>query len=554
MKRLITICLIAAVILTATDQAQAATLKVPSAKYPTIQTAIDAAVNGDEVVVADDIYTGTGNRDIEFFGKAITVRSKYGPENCIIDCEGSTEEPHRGFYFHSGETSSAVLDGFTIRNGQTDNGGGIGCYLNSSPTITNCIISENKAGYWGGGIDCRDSSPTITNCTISGNAASVAPSSATGGGGINCIDSNPTIIDCTINSNTSTTGGGIGNMRSSPTIINCTISSNTSTHSAGGIGCYWNSSPTITNCIITDNTAEQAAGGIYCYRDSFAIITNNIITGNSAGQGHGGGIMCWDNSSPSITNNIFMGNSARFGGGINCNLNCSPSITNNIIVGNSANDQGGGIYCGDSSPDIINNTIIRNWARWGGGIYSGGDDSFPTVLNTILWMDSPQEIYLHVGGSVAVTYSNVQGSWTGEGNIDADPLFADADGRLAPGSPCIDAGDDSAVLVTTDLDGNPRIVGIAVDMGAFEAQLPDPVQLLKELAQQVIDLDLPSGIETSLLAKLDAAQKANDSVAINLLQSFINAVEAQRGNKITEDDAVALIAAAQQIIDIIKSW
>ena len=207
-----------------------------------------------------------------------------------------------------------------------------------------------------------------------------------------------------------------------------------------------------------------------------------------------------------------------------------------------------------------NNTIIRNWAKWGGGIYSGGDDSFPTVLNTILWMDSPQEIYLHVGGSVAVTYSDVQGGWAGEGNIDADPLFADADGRLSPGSPCIDAGNNSTVTVTTDLDGNPRIVGIAVDMGAFEAQLPDPVQLLKELAQQVIDLNLQSGISNSLDAKLNAALKAIDHLndnnavaAINTLQAFIRAVEAQRGNKITEDDAVALIAAAQQIIDLLMA-
>jgi len=530
MKKLITICLIAAVILTATDQAQAATLNVPS-DYLTIQAAINAAVNGDEVVVANGTYTGTGNRDIDFFGKAITVCSENGPENCIIDCQGSIGDEHRGFYFHSGEGENSLISGFTIRNGQTNNGGGI-CCMRSSPTITNCIISDNKAGGWGGGIDCRDSSPTIIDCTISGNAASVAPSSATGGGGINCIDSSPTIINCTISGNTSTTGGGIGCMRSSPTIINSTISSNTSTHSDGGIGCYWYSSPTITNCIITGNTAKYWGGGINCYESSSPIITNCIITGNTA-KYWGGGICCYWYSSPTITNCIISDNKAGgWGGGIRCYYS-SPIITNCTFTGNSAEMLGGGMYNENSS------LMLTNCILWGNSDSGGTSES--------------AQIY---GGTPIVNYSCIQG-WTGAlggmANIGGDPLFADADGRLSLGSPCIDTGDNSAVSVMTDLDGNPRIVGLAVDMGAFEAPLQDPVQLLEILAHQVIDLDLQSGIETSLLAKLDAAQKANDSVAINLLQSFINAVEAQRGNKISEADADDLIATAQQIIDLLMT-
>ena len=175
-------------------------------------------------------------------------------------------------------------------------------------------------------------------------------------------------------------------------------------------------------------------------------------------------------------------------------------------------------------------------------------NSSPTLTNCILWGDSAPtgpEIFNYGTSSPTVSYSDVQGGWSGIDNINADPLFADADGRLSPGSPCIDAGNNSAVTVITDLDGNPRIVGIAVDMGAFEV---GPIVVL---ATMVIDLDLQSGIENSLLAKLDAAQKANDSVAINLLQSFINAVEAQRGNKIPEADADTLIAETQHIIDLL---
>jgi len=452
MKRVITICSIAAVILTANDLVQAATLKVPSAKYPTIQTAIDAAFNGDEVVVADGTYTGTGNRDIDFLGKAITVQSKYGPENCIIDCQGSTEDEHRGFYFHSGETLSSVIDGFTIKNGY----GPVEPFSGSFFSV-------------GGGIYCTNSSPTITNNIITGNTAEY-------GGGIQCCE-------------------------------------------------Y--SSPRVTNNVITRNSSSQGAG-IWCYKFCSATISNNTITENVAG---------WS------------------GGGVKIDMCSSAEIVNNVIAENSAQWKGGGIYCGNSSPMIINNTIAYNSSQnEGGGTYFW--HAFPIIVNTILWGDSPEEIVLGAGGSITITHSCVQGGWPGAGNIDVDPLFVDAANayyHLLLDSPCIDAGDNTAVTSGTDLDGNPRIVNDIVDMGAFEAPLQDPVQLLEILAQQVIDLDLQSGIEISLLAKLDAAQKANDSVAINLLQAFINAVESQRGSKITENDAVALIAAAQQIIDLLMA-
>jgi hypothetical protein len=128
-----------------------ATERLVPTQYATIQAAINVSVDGDVVTVADGVYTGTGNRDVEFLGKALTVRSAHGPVHCIIDCQATVEDKHRGFRFNHNETAAAVLDGFTIQNGYAPlepdcfySGGGILCYY-ASPTIRNCILRWNQA-------------------------------------------------------------------------------------------------------------------------------------------------------------------------------------------------------------------------------------------------------------------------------------------------------------------------------------------------------------------------------------------------------------------------
>jgi len=131
-------CVFTLALILCSTTAFGATIHVPS-DHPTIQTAIDAAADGDTVLVADGTYKGKDNKNLDFNGKELTLQSENGPLKTIIDCENDG----RGFYFHNGELEDALVSGFTITNGRVeDQGGGI-YVINSAPTITNCIIVNN---------------------------------------------------------------------------------------------------------------------------------------------------------------------------------------------------------------------------------------------------------------------------------------------------------------------------------------------------------------------------------------------------------------------------
>jgi hypothetical protein len=341
--------------------------------YTSLQSALSAAVSGNEIWVAAGTYKPTtdADRTISFVMKAgVAIYSGFtGTEtsqdqrNWVtnqtilsgdIGIQGDNSD--NSYHVVVGVTD-ATLDGFKITGGNANRadglynyGGGMFNFYFGSPTITNCTFSGNSANY-GGGMSNYVGSPTITNCTFSGNSA---PAGEYPG--------------C---------GGGMYNNSSIPTITNCTFSGNSANY-GGGMFNYYGGSPTITNC-------------------------------------------------------TFSGNSADYGGGMDNGNVSNPTINNCILWGNTA----------PYGPQIYN-----------------FDNSNPNI-----------------------TYSDVQGGWPGTGNINRVPLFIGPSNlRLQPNSPCIDAGDNSAVPtgVTTDLAGNPRFIDDPytvdtgagtppiVDMGAFE--------------------------------------------------------------------------------------
>ena len=260
------------------SQLHAHIIHIP-ADSSTIQSGINGAINGDTILVADGTYTGDGNRDIDFMGKAIVVMSENGPEVTIIDCEGSELDPHRGFHFHSGEGAESILQDFTIRNGfQSGEGGAIHCSLYSSPTIMNCTFSGNSTVSRGGGIyNWYFSDPTVTNCTFIGN-------SAVAGGGMYNYYSFPTVTNCIFSGNSADYGGAMFNaLNSSPTVTNCTFIGNTANNDGGGMYNEHRSSPAIINCTFSNNSAVSG-GGMYNIYASNPTVTNCILWENTGGS------------------------------------------------------------------------------------------------------------------------------------------------------------------------------------------------------------------------------------------------------------------------------
>jgi len=222
-----------------------------------IQAAIEAAATGDQLVVAPGDYAGPGNRDLDFLGKNLILRSESGPSRTIIDCQGFPADPHRGAVFQHGEGPAAVLSGFSIVHGDvspSDPGGGV-LVTDGSPTILNCRIANCSAAN-GGAISLIHSAASVTDCLLEGNHA-VATAPGTGdGGAIQISSGEPAIVNCLVTGNTAdASGGGIHSIDGRPRVLHCTIAHNTAALPGGGI--FDQSNATATDCIVWHNSPDS---------------------------------------------------------------------------------------------------------------------------------------------------------------------------------------------------------------------------------------------------------------------------------------------------------
>ena len=453
---------------------------VPS-QYDTIQDAIDAsAQEGDEVIVADGVYRGDGNRDINTMGKVITVRSANGAASCIIDCQASATDEHRGFIMYDSEEPNTVVQGFTVRNGYNDyRGGGIMCQ-GSSPTILGCVITDNWS-YSGAGIYCRDSHARIENCTIIDNETNLSSSGGWTGGGIVLRNSDGAVVSgCTIQGNISKWGGGMWCKDSDATIEYCTFIGNDARTRGGGLYIE-ESDPLITDCKFIDNISSSSGGGIG-FDETLGTVRRCDISGNVSTSNYGGGIAVLNTAEITVENSLISGNKCNWGGGGAYTSNGTLFLRNCTICDNVSGQYGGALACYNSSDVIMVNNVV-----WGNETVTGG--GFFTGCSTDLSEINVQ--YCDVEGGLAGIYdysgSSVVG-WGGD-NISTDPKYVAAgywnDNRTAadasddfwvegcyclmPGSEALDVGDNSPVAVgETDLASNSRIENVVVDMGAYE--------------------------------------------------------------------------------------
>ena len=443
--------------------------------FTSIQKAINTVPYGDIVIVRD----GTYFENLEFNYAAVILRSENGPASTIID--GSQAGPVIWF---TDWTDDAVVDGFTITNGRSTNGGGIECrFGDTSPTIINNVISQNTALWHGGGIYFEDESHSlISGNTISGNVALAGDG---GGvyGGFTAVDI--TLTNNTIFDNVSQgSGGGIFFTHSSPTISGNTIFENSATQGKGGGLCISSPGAWHRNIIVEDNSflrnhAEGSGGGIAIVDISAAssgsarYITGNIIQGNSS-MGDGGGIFLEESSLRISQNEVSYNSSGGDAGGIYCYWFSSPLIDSNLLLGNVSLGFGGAISCKNQSDPFIDRvTAFGNLAlKRGGGLHCR-NNSNPTITNSIFWENAaPKSAEFYFDAvSPTVLYSDVKGGWAGVGNIDSDPIFVSgfylsqtSAGQVSE-SPCIDAGDPSSSLPSTTTRTDGVLDSLIVDMG-----------------------------------------------------------------------------------------
>ncbi len=264
--------------------------------FCSIQPAIEAAADGDEIIVFPGVYVET----INFLGKAVTLRSSVGRDATTIDGQRAGTV----VTCSSGEGPDTVMDGFTITGGVSGGGGGM---INdgADPTVVNCAFLANDGGSFGGGMYNRNTaSPTITGCVFAGNHAQI-------GGAMLHSSSTAIVRDCLFLGNSALVGGGTENLGGAPTYIGCSFIGNAGPYLGGGT-VNGSSDATMINCLFAQNSSSF--GGAVANSGSAAtlVLINCTITGNTAAGG--GGIHNYSDSPLVVDNCILWGNSDQLDG------------------------------------------------------------------------------------------------------------------------------------------------------------------------------------------------------------------------------------------------
>lgn len=396
----------------------AATIHVP-ANQPTIRYGIDAAADGDTVLVADGTYY---EHDIAMKSGVYLSSESGEPNSVTIDAQ----QQGRVFYCNEVEASAKIV-GFKITGSNAV--GGIYCNW-SYLEISNCIIASNHtlSAQSGGGLYCERSSPTLTNCTFEQN-------SGYHGGGVFCNLSSPTFVNCRFEGNTGYQGGGMFCKNSDSIVTGCTFDGNQASDTGGGIYCEQTTSTVLSGCVFLDNSADHG-GAVFLDRSSHSILDNCTLSGNHADDG--GGVFSIQSPSTLIMNSVFEANSATSDGGAMYDWS-SASFIGCTFTGNSG-DRGGALYFRDSAPSLTS-CIIALCLTGEAVAYAG---SFTPTL------------------TCCDIYGNVGGDWLGvlwqhfgvNGNFSADPQFCGIPGSanlyLQIDSPCAPgnhpSGDDCGLI------------------------------------------------------------------------------------------------------------
>ncbi len=388
------------------DTSEAAVRRVPS-EYPSIQAAINKAVNGDTVEIANGVY----RENIEIVNKYITICGNADKQSVIlagnpgkttimiqnVPAVAGNKTMITGLKITGGSAPDGQSGGITIANNAdpvirnntiehntSKHGGGILIFNNSNPLVTENVIRNNTAQHFGGGVFAvRNSSPTITNNTIEHNNVSGAsiPNGGSSGAGIYLenIVTDPSA-------------------RSKPIVTNNIIRNNQAEFAGGGIMLRVGVDAIIDGNTISQNSAAYG-GGIHAETTgSDVVIASNTITGNTAphraqfgGSGFGGGVSVYDNSKVLLSDNTIQSNQSTNGGaGVVVAEGAQVTMRRNIVTGNavtgtSGNRQGGGVYVAHASVTATNNSLVDNSAYLGGAFAAIANNTKLTALhNTIV--------------------------------------------------------------------------------------------------------------------------------------------------------------------------